>query len=128
LRKYRVLSKRVAFIKTLIVLIVVFFSTVSWYNNDDDSTAPPVITDEIKQPLNPNDPAVFPEVKIVLRKLEGDFTPLLTSVVTNENQVVECMPVEPGHVMFPCPIVVFGDNIRKDRKSRIEENIRHQEV
>jgi hypothetical protein len=69
------------FMKNLFVLIVIIFSLVNC-NKDDDET-PLVLEDEIIQPQNPNDPAVLPEVKTVIQKLDGDFTPLLTGVVAN---------------------------------------------
>jgi hypothetical protein len=84
MKKQRVLQNKCPeFRKILFVLIAVCFSTMSCHKNDDESTTPPVLTDEIKQPVNPNDPAVLPEVKIVIQKLDGDFTPLLTGVVAN---------------------------------------------
>jgi hypothetical protein len=81
MKKQRVLkNKRPKFIKIFFVLIAVCFSMVNCNKNDDE---PPVFVDEIAQPLNPNDPAVLPEVKIVIQKLDVNFTPLLTSVVAN---------------------------------------------
>jgi hypothetical protein len=75
-------NKSPDFIRIFIVLMAVCFSAVNCSKNDD-SEPPPVPENEIVQPLQSNDPAVLPEVKIVIQKLDGDFTPLLTSVVAN---------------------------------------------
>jgi hypothetical protein len=76
-------NKSPEFRKIFFVLIAVCLSMVNCKKNEDVSTTSPDVTDEIKQPVNPNDPAVLPEVKTVIQKLEGEFTPMLTGVVAN---------------------------------------------
>ena len=68
-------------IKVFLLLFAVCFSAANC--NKDNAEDPPVVEDEIVQPKNPNDPAVLPEVKTVIQKLDGDFTPLITSVVAS---------------------------------------------
>ena len=83
MEKLTVLKCKVpGYIKILFVMIAICITTANC-NKDDDGEDSPVIEDAIVQPLNPDDPAVLPEVKTVIQKLEGDFTPLLTGVVVN---------------------------------------------
>lgn len=68
-------------IKIFLILIAICITTANCKKDNGDD--PPVFVDEIVQPLHPNDPVVLPEVKMVIQKLNGDFTPLLTGIVAN---------------------------------------------
>lgn len=69
------------FMKIFFILVVIIFSSVNCNKNDGEPSPPS--EDQIMQPQNPNDPVILPEVKTVIQKLDGDFTPLLTGVVAN---------------------------------------------
>ena len=84
MKKQRFLCKKSPeFIIAFYVLIAICFSMANCDKNEDNAVTKPVLADEIKQPLNPNDPAVLPGIKTVIQKLEGDFTPLLSGVLAN---------------------------------------------
>ena len=74
-------SSRTVTIKIIILLVALFFTTTTC--NKDSVPDPDPVEGEIKQPPNHNDPAVLPATVKVIKKLEGNFSPLLTGVVAN---------------------------------------------
>jgi hypothetical protein len=71
------------FMKIIFILVLVSLTTMNCKKKSDEQTTPPIVQGEIVQPQNPSDPAVLPEIKTVIQKLDGDFSPLLTSVLAN---------------------------------------------
>jgi hypothetical protein len=70
-----------ASIKIIFLLVAVFLTTTTCKKDSEPDPSP--VEGEIKQPLNPDDPAVLPATVTVIKKLEGNFSPLLTGVVAN---------------------------------------------
>ena len=72
-------------ILAVVLLALIFSCQKDEPNPPDTNDTPdiPPVTGIIPQPANPDDPAILPEVVTVIKKLDGDFTPLLTGVVAN---------------------------------------------
>lgn len=82
MKKYMIVRlSRTASIKIIFLLVTVFLTTTSCKKDPEQDPIP--VEGDIKQPLNHNDPALLPSPVTVIKKLEGDFSPLLTNVVAN---------------------------------------------
>jgi len=66
----------------LLVLVCLSATTCKKDSVQSDPNSNPV-TGEIKQPAKYDDPVVLPEIKREIKKLEGNFSPLLTGVIAN---------------------------------------------
>ena len=65
------------------LVLVLCLLTMSCNKDEDETPAPPAYQDEIQQPAQPDDPAILPDVEVVIEKYDGDFTPLLTGALAN---------------------------------------------
>ena len=68
-------------LKVILLLVVLVLTTTTCKKDPEPNPVP--VEGEITQPLNHNDPAILPKPDTIIKKLEGNFSPLLTDVVAN---------------------------------------------